>query len=162
MNKTAKILIASAFAVVVGIAAIAKIQATAQQAADIQSIVPSQPADSQGKEVCRQSLHKLAKLTIKMGPDAQTVGVLVKKDWQQLSLTEKKLFVEAFETMTASYAEGFKTMTLRRVNSCPPHEVEETYAGQTEESISKLEDILVKLQDNLTLDQASQFLAPYR
>jgi hypothetical protein len=157
MNKTAKILIGAALAVAVGFAAVAQNPATfAHQAAPTQGTIPPQPADSQGKEVCRQSLYRLAKLTVNAGPAAQTVGVLVKKDWQQLSLTEKKLFVEALETMTASFTEGFKTMTLRRVNSCPPHEVEETYAGQTEESIGELERLLVKEQMALALDQAKR------
>jgi hypothetical protein len=111
--------------------------------------------EGQGKAVCRQSLLKLDQLTVETGPAAQTLTSfrLRGKDWREMSLTEKRLYVRALGTLVAAQTEGFEIMTLRNVNGCPQHSAEKPYANQTEESIRKLEDILVREQLRLALEQ---------
>jgi hypothetical protein len=108
--------------------------------------------EGQGKAVCRQSVLKLDQLTVETLPAFQTVSALMDKKWEQMNLTEKKLYVRAMAKMVAGMTEGFEILTLRRVNSCPQHDSEKVWAGFTEEHISKEKNILTWSQIHLAIE----------
>jgi hypothetical protein len=109
----------------------------------------------QGSGVCQQSVRTLVGLTIEASKSGSfhTAAKLGSKDWQDLSLTEKRLFIRSLEMVVASQREALETMTLRRVNGCPQHDVERVWAEVTEKKVETYRTLLSRAQIRLALEQ---------
>jgi hypothetical protein len=153
-TKSFAIIAAASLAISLGWTAIGNSQDLHRQA--------KQDLERQGNvnEVCRQSVLKLADLNLEANKTGafSTFSVLGKKAWNEKSLPEKRLFVRAMETMVASMIEGLEIMTLRRVNSCPQHDLEQPWAKLTEEWISEEKDRLSWSRFHLALEQVEKRL----
>jgi hypothetical protein len=139
MNKTAKILIASAFALVVGIAAIAKIQATAQQAAPPPvAVQPTEWWEINYRGECERASFSPAALyedLVKHHPEGG------------ISLTDKNDRVEIFKYGTSSFFKGEA--------AC---KVEHDKQQMAKEEARRAAELVAETKKR----KLDQFLAPYR
>jgi hypothetical protein len=107
--------------------------------------------ESQGKEVCRQSLLAIARLTVDAKPAAETFGALKERGWQTMSMPEKRIYVEALATLAATAAKQSEMMTLRKINSCPQ---DPSALNITEKTVEALQKDALRFQLRLGLDEA--------
>jgi hypothetical protein len=64
--------------------------------------------ERQGTEVCRQSLLRLAHINIDSTSDRQTFVALMTKDQKQMSLTERRIYVQAEAGFVTALTRGLR------------------------------------------------------